>query len=284
MTDTHRTGNLTKGEVFDAANAIHDRSGNVTQEAVRAECGNRGSYATLNKHLKAWREENDAITSRISRELTPELERHSLDLIAQISELMSQRADERCAQLEAWHKATMDMKEEALNEACAEADQYHALLADAEARTTELLLAIDASQETNDRHVADAKTQSENIRNLEVNREINLLRTQQDQQQISFLEAKLNQALISAGHFEGVASRLKEQLSEQNKQLAESSRAIGSYEECLVRADDKEAQLRARNKHLSKRCAGLEMAQSVLVGTSQICLPKPTRRDSKFAA
>jgi len=284
MTNTPRTGNLTKGEVFEAADAIRDRGDNVTQDSVRAECGNRGSLSTINKHLKAWQEAVKAIASRISREVTPEVERHGLDLISKIAELMAQRANERCAQLEAGYKAAMATKEEALDEACAEADQYHALLPEADACITELSRTIDASEAASKQHVEDVKVLRGNIRELEANRDVNLLRIQQDQQQINNLEAKIADALTSAGHFEGVASRLKEQLTEQNEQLAASSRIIGGYEESLIRADEEEAQLRARINHLSKQCAGLEMANKVLLNTSQICLPKPANSAHIFAA
>ena len=279
MTDTPRTGNLTKEEIFDAADAIRERGDLVTQDSIRAECDNRGSKTTINRYLKAWKEKNEATNERISREVTPELERYGLNLVAQISELIGQRADDRCAELDAGHKARMDLKETIIDDACAEADHYHALLAEAKARITELLGTIDASEAASVQHIEEAKALRGNIRDLETNRDINVLRIQQDQQKISTLETKIGQALTSAGHFEGVASRLKEQLSEQTEQLAESSRIIGAYEESFMRADEEEDRMRAQIENLSKQRAGLAMANCVLLGTSQICLPKPANRD-----
>ncbi len=284
MTDIPRTGKLTKEEIFEAADAIRDRGENVTQEAVRHECKDRGSYSTINKHLKTWQEESEAITSRISREVTPELERQGLDLIAKISELMSQRANERCAQLDAGYKAEIALKNAALDEACAEADQYHMSLAEAKTRNTELMHDIYASEAVNERHVDDSMALRKNIQSLEANRENHLLRIQQDQQKIGSLEAKIDQALTNAGQFEGIASRLKEQLSEQNKQLAEFGRIIGGYEESLIRADEDCKRMAAQIDHLSKKYAGLELANSMLLDASLICLPKPMNQDCNIAA
>jgi hypothetical protein len=50
------------------------RDNSVTQEAIRTECGNRGSLSTINKRLNAWKADHEEITSRISREVIPEIE------------------------------------------------------------------------------------------------------------------------------------------------------------------------------------------------------------------
>ena len=282
MTNAPRTGNLTKEAIFEAADAIRKRGDIVTQDLVRAECGNHGSTSTINKHLKAWRAEHEAIASRISREVTPEVERHGLDLIARISELMGERANERCVQLESGYKAEIAIKEEELVEACAEADHYHASLSAAEARIAELLSETAAFEAANEQHVADAKVLIEKIQDLEADRDVKLLRIQQDQQQIRTLEDKTAEALTSAGRFQGVASRLKEQLTEQNDRLTGSSRIIGAYEESLARAGENEAQMRTYIEDLLARSAGLTMANEALLCASRICLPRPANHEQNL--
>ncbi|KKM87971.1 hypothetical protein LCGC14_1263520 [marine sediment metagenome] len=279
MTHTPRTGPVTKEEIYAAAEALRERGTSVTQEAVRTECGNRGSQSTINKHLKAWRVEHEEITSRISREVTPEIELHSLDLIAKISEIFGLKADERCNQLEALNKAEIAKREKELDDACAEADQYHMSLGVAEERITQLSAALAASVAAGDQYLDEAKTLREKIVALEADREVNLLTIQQGQQQIERQKVQNDQALTSVGRLEGVASQLRDQLLEKGKQLTDATRIIGGYEESLMRANEEIACLSVQIRNLAKRHAGLELANTLLLGTRELRLPKPTGHD-----
>ena len=64
---------INQDDVFRAAQAIWDKEGKrPTQEAVRAVLG-RGSFATISKHLKEWREEyKDSLTAPEAEETIPE--------------------------------------------------------------------------------------------------------------------------------------------------------------------------------------------------------------------
>ena len=64
---------IIKDDVFRAAQAIWDKEGKrPTQEAVRALLG-RGSFATISKHLKEWREEyKDSLTAPEAEQTIPE--------------------------------------------------------------------------------------------------------------------------------------------------------------------------------------------------------------------
>jgi len=238
MTGSPRPKKLTQEDIFKAADAIRDRGDNVTQDAVRQECGGRGSFSTINKHLQVWRQENEAITARISREITPELNRLALDLVAQISEHLAKEANMRCASMEAGHKATMSELETTLIAACDEADQYLEASENAEARIEELQIEIAALKAESSKQVKIIEALKGEIQNLETAKDAKDLRIQQDQRKISGLETKLAQALTSAGRSEGTVDHLKERVSEQNDNLTKSARSIGAYEESLARADE----------------------------------------------
>ena len=64
---------INQDDVFRAAQAIWDNQGKrPTQEAVRALLG-RGSFATISKHLKEWREEyKDSLTAPEAEQTIPE--------------------------------------------------------------------------------------------------------------------------------------------------------------------------------------------------------------------
>ena len=64
---------ITKEDVFRTAQNIWDNQGKrPTQEAVRALLG-RGSFATISKHLKEWREEyKDSLTAPEAEETIPD--------------------------------------------------------------------------------------------------------------------------------------------------------------------------------------------------------------------
>ncbi len=279
MTHTPRTGPVTNEEIYAAAEALRERGTSVTQEAIRIECGNRGSLSTINKHLKAWKTEHEEITSRISREVTPEIERHGLDLIAKIPEVFGLKADERCNQLEALNKAEIAKREKELDDACAEADQYHLSLGVAEERITQLSTALSASVAAGDQYLDEAKTLRDKIVALEADRKVNLHAIQQGQQQIERQKVQTDQALTSAGRLEGVASQLKDQLLEKGKQLTDARRIIGGYEESLMRANEEIACLSVQVRNLAKRHAGLELANTLLLGAQELRLPKPTGHD-----
>mgnify|MGYP005989928799 FL=1 len=279
MTHTPRTGPVTNEEIYAAAEALRERGTAVTQDAIRIECDNRGSTSTINKYLRPWKAEHEEITSRISREVTPEIERHGLDLIAKISEVFGLKADERCNQLEALNKAEIAKREKELDDACAEADQYHLSLGVAEERITQLSAALAASVAAGDQYLDEAKTLREKIVALEADKEVNLHAIQQGQQQIERQKVQTDQALTSAGRLEGVASQLKDQLLEKGKQLTDARRIIGGYEESLMRANEEIACLSVQVRNLAKRHAGLELANTLLLGAQELRLPKPTGHD-----
>ena len=273
MNIDRQTGPLTEEEIFNAADAIQERGQNVTQDAIRSECGDRGSTSTISKHLRNWRKLHEASNARISRELTPELTRQGLDFVAKISEHLGKRADERSLQLELAHSALLSVKEQELNDACAEADQYHANLTTQVADNTALGDRNNKLQEINEKLERHTLKLTKDIEDLTERNSAITRMAEDNEREITRLQSEIDEARSLADRFEGITCRLKEQLSEQAEQLAYSARMLGGFEESLIRSDEDLLRMNIRYKKLTQKFHGALYANRMLQESMKICLP-----------
>ena len=91
---------LTQEDVWEAADALAARGEHPTQDAVRAECGNRGSNSTIGPYLRAWHEKRDSNRRVVNFDLTDAQKELALVWIANLVREMRTSYDAVAAQVD----------------------------------------------------------------------------------------------------------------------------------------------------------------------------------------
>ena len=113
---------VTQAEVSAAADALVARGEEPTQKKVRAECGERGSMATIGKYLGVWRAEKQGEATLLEAELSADLKAKAELFVVSVQADLRGQFD-----LEAKRQAADARRREAelntaLENACEEAD------------------------------------------------------------------------------------------------------------------------------------------------------------------
>lgn len=115
--------NVTRVEVFAAADAIANEKGKPTQNTVRIALGNRGSFGTISKYLRDWRETRGIENARIQVDLSEPQKMQVLAWAAGVLETVGSAFESKLAAREEDFRRHLAESEGSNAELCAEADR-----------------------------------------------------------------------------------------------------------------------------------------------------------------